>query len=74
MELKAPENIVEVAGHRGPHPRRYHDLIHDRLRDALGGCRTVVDCRKALTTEPRQWAEEVATKGTELNRLVSLGR
>ncbi|NTX14449.1 AHH domain-containing protein [Myxococcus sp. CA056] len=74
MELKDTENIVEIVGHKGPHPERYHVIIRDRLRDALGGCRKVADCRKALTLELQKLAKEVQTKGTELHRLVTLGK
>ncbi|WP_426731298.1 AHH domain-containing protein [Myxococcus faecalis] len=74
MELKDPENIIEIVGHKGPHPERYHMIIRDRLRDALGGCRKVTDCRKALTLELQKLAREASTKGTELHRLVTLGR
>ncbi|MCP3099264.1 AHH domain-containing protein [Myxococcus sp. K15C18031901] len=74
MELKDPENIVPVAGHQGPHPQRYHELIFERLRQAVAECRKVVDCRKALTTELQALAKEVSTRGTELHRLVTHGR
>jgi hypothetical protein len=34
----------------------------------------VVACREALTTELKQLAKEVATKGTKLNKLVTRSR
>ncbi|GEL75350.1 hypothetical protein MVI01_71340 [Myxococcus virescens] len=74
MELKDPENIVEIAGHKGPHPKKYHDIIFLRLQDALGECRTVVACRKALTMELRSLATEAQTPGTTLHRLVTQGK
>ncbi|WP_141325551.1 AHH domain-containing protein [Myxococcus sp. AB025B] len=74
MELKDPENIVEVRGHKGPHSQEYHQLVFDRLRGATQTCRTVEACRRALTAELRQMATEVATKGTELHRLVTQGK
>ncbi|WP_140871584.1 AHH domain-containing protein [Myxococcus xanthus] len=74
MELKDPENIVEIAGHKGPHPKQYHDIIFLRLQDALGECRTVVACRKALTMELRSLAAEAQTPGTTLHRLVTQGK
>ncbi|WP_426748180.1 AHH domain-containing protein [Myxococcus faecalis] len=73
MELKDPENIVKVAGHKGPHPMRYHKQIDERLRQALSGCRTVVDCRKALTSELRKLAQEAQTPGTRLHKLLTQG-
>jgi hypothetical protein len=44
------------------------------LREALGDCRTIAECRESLTRELRALAEEIATPGTELNRLVTLGK
>ncbi|MCK8501489.1 AHH domain-containing protein [Myxococcus fulvus] len=73
MKLKDPENIVRVDGHKGPHPEAYHQRILDRLREALGDCRRVDECRAVLTRSLKQLGDEVATKGTELNILVTRG-
>ncbi|WP_194869635.1 AHH domain-containing protein, partial [Myxococcus sp. AB025B] len=74
MKLKDPENIVEVVGHKGPHPERYHRFVMDRLEDALGSCRRVVDCRQALTNELRILGKEAQTPGTLLHKLLTQGR
>jgi hypothetical protein len=74
MRLSDAENIVPLRGHKGPHPQRYHDTVYERLDEALGGCSTIAECRTALTHELRALAEEIATPGTELNRLVTLGK
>jgi len=74
MRLQDAENIVPIRGHRGPHPQRYHAIIYERLRRALGDCRSIAGCRESLTRELRALAEEIATPGTELNQLVTLGR
>lgn len=74
MELKDPENIVEVAGHKGPHPQKYHEAVYERLNDATRVCRTVESCRKALVLALEGLAQEVRTKGTRLNKLVTQGR
>ncbi|WP_338873245.1 AHH domain-containing protein [Myxococcus stipitatus] len=74
MELKDPENIVEVVGHKGPHPQRYHERVQERLFEALGSCRTVADCRKALTIELRRIAKDAVTQGTEIHRLLTQGK
>ncbi|MFY1828199.1 AHH domain-containing protein [Myxococcus fulvus] len=71
MELKDPENIVPVQGHKGPHPEAYHMAVHERLRDATRRCRTIVSCRESLTVALRDLANEVSTKGTRLHRLVT---
>lgn len=74
MELKDPENIIQVRGHKGPHPQEYHELVFERLQSATVGCRQVAACRKALTTELQRLASEAATRGTEINRLLTRGR
>ncbi|MBN1204916.1 MAG: AHH domain-containing protein, partial [Myxococcaceae bacterium] len=74
MRLEDAENVVPIQGHRGPHPERYHRTVYRRLQGALGDCRTIAECRENLTRELRALAEEIATPGTELNRLVTLGK
>jgi len=74
MDLEDAENIVRITGHKGPHPQRYHEFVDERLRQALGNCRKVVDCRNALTLELRKLAQEASTPGTELHRLLTRGK
>jgi len=74
MELKDPENVVDVPGHKGPHPQEYHEAVYERLWDATRTCRTVVACRKSLTAALKELAEEVTTKGTRLHKLVTKGK
>jgi len=71
MSLNDPANIVRVKGHRGPHPKEYHEAIFQRLSDATEGCRTMQKCREALTAELRDLAGEIVTPGSDLNRLVT---
>ncbi|WIG93053.1 AHH domain-containing protein [Myxococcus sp. SDU36] len=66
--------IVEVVGHKGPHPQRYHERVQERLLEALGSCRKVADCRKALTVELRRLAKDAVTQGTEIHRLLTQGK
>ena len=74
MRLKDRENIIPIPGHRGPHPQRYHEIVYRRLQEALGECHTLVECRARLTSALKKLANEIATPGTELNRLVTLGK
>jgi len=73
MRLKDAENIVPIQGHRGPHPQRYHELIYERLENALGDCASIAECRARLLPALDDLARKIATPGTELNRLVTLG-
>ncbi|WP_407742440.1 AHH domain-containing protein [Hyalangium sp.] len=74
MRLSDEENIVPIKGHKGPHPQRYHEIIYRRLDEALGACRTLGECRVKLTDALKKLAREIATPGTELNRLVTQGK
>jgi hypothetical protein len=74
MTLDDPANRMPLAGHYGPHPRRYHELVLKTLDDATGSCRSVVECRGALTGALRRLSRQIATPGTELNRLVTQQR
>jgi hypothetical protein len=74
MRLKDAENVVPLQGHKGPHPRRYHEIVYERLDRALGGCRSIAECRARLLPTLDDLAKQIATPGTELNRLVTLGK
>jgi len=71
MSMEDPANKMPLPGHGGPHPERYHQLVFNALYDATRTCRSVVDCRAALTGQLRRLAKQIATPGTELNRLVT---
>jgi len=71
LRLKDPENVVPVEGHYGPHPEKYHRIVHRRLDDATRGCRSMAQCREMLTRELDDLAQEIVTPGTELNQLVT---
>lgn len=71
MSLDDETNIVEVAGHQGPHPEQYHQAIFDRLEDATATCRGSEQCARALRAALKELAEEIAAPGTFLNKLVT---
>ncbi|WP_164010426.1 AHH domain-containing protein [Pyxidicoccus trucidator] len=71
MKLGDPENIVPVAGHKGPHPQRYHERIYERLEVATRHCQGFEQCRKVLTRELERLAREASTPGSTLNRLLT---
>lgn len=73
MRLKDSENIVAIQGHKGPHPQRYHQLVYERLRSALGNCSSIAECKARLLPALDDLARDIATRGTELNQLVTLG-
>jgi len=71
MTLDDPANTLPLPGHYGPHPERYHQRVFNELYAATRTCRSVVDCREALTGTLRKLARQIATPGTELNQLVT---
>jgi hypothetical protein len=74
MSMEDPANKVRVPGHKGPHPREYHEEIFDRLSSAIETCRTTVQCRDALTRQLKSLAEEIQRDGSRLNKLVTRSR
>ncbi|MCP3142614.1 AHH domain-containing protein [Pyxidicoccus xibeiensis] len=71
MSLNDPANIINVKGHKGPHPQEYHQRILNRLTEATEDCRSMRQCREALTSELKRLARQISTPGTELNKLVT---
>jgi uncharacterized protein YciI len=71
MSLNDPANIVRVHGHKGPHPLEYHQRVFKRLAEVTDDCRTMQQCREALTAELQRLAREISQPGTRLNKLVT---
>jgi HNH/ENDO VII superfamily nuclease len=71
MSLEDPANKMPLSGHYGPHPQRYHEIILEELLNATKACRNVLECREVLTSRLRKLARQIATPGTDLNRLVT---
>lgn len=71
MSLDDPANTVRVPGHKGPHPREYHEEIFQRLNAATGDCASIQECRAALIQELTALAKEIARPGSKLNKLVT---
>ncbi len=69
-----PANLVEVEGHVGPHPKRYHQIVFRRLQAATERLvpRTA-QYRAAVLRTLKDLAKEITTPGTELNLLVTGG-
>jgi hypothetical protein len=70
MSLDDASNRIEVLGHRGPHPREYHQTVFDRLTQATEGL-VGAEYRAALVNELRAIAADVTTPGSPLNKLVT---
>ncbi|WP_245919927.1 AHH domain-containing protein [Melittangium boletus] len=71
MSMEDTANKVRVPGHKGPHPKAYHERIYQRLAEAVEDCQTTAQCRDALTRELGMLAGELKKVGSELNKLVT---
>ncbi|AEI68006.1 AHH domain-containing protein [Corallococcus macrosporus] len=71
MSLDDAANLVRVPGHKGPHPRKYHEEVYERLDEATTTCGSIERCREALTRILGVLARELSKQGTRLNRLVT---
>jgi transposase len=71
MSLNDPANIVRIRGHKGPHPEEYHREVFNRLNEAVEDCSSIKQCRESLTRALRGLADEIATEGTKLNKLIT---
>jgi hypothetical protein len=71
MSMEDPANKLPLPGHYGPHPERYHQIVMDSLSEATVTCRSVIECRAALSDALRRLAKQIATPGTKLNQLVT---
>jgi hypothetical protein len=71
MSLNAAENLVYLAGHKGPHPEEYHEEVYERLQTAVARCRTREQCRSDLLRALKRLSEEVCTPGSRLHQLAT---
>ncbi|HEX8823418.1 MAG TPA: AHH domain-containing protein, partial [Archangium sp.] len=49
--LDDPANKVRVNGHKGPHPREYHEEVYRRLNEATLDRGSIQQCRAVLIDE-----------------------
>ena len=70
MTLEDAANKVRIAGHYGPHPEAYHQLIFDRLTNATNGLSGPA-YRDALLKELQAIAREAQKVGSVVNRLLT---
>ncbi|RKG70219.1 AHH domain-containing protein, partial [Corallococcus terminator] len=71
MSLDDPANRVGIQGHKGPHPQQYHAAVYKRLKDALGRCRSIEQCRGELKEALQSLARELLEKGSQLNQWIA---
>ena len=71
MSLDDAANKVRVPGHKGPHPREYHEAVYRRLDEATTGCRSMSRCAEALTQELRELARELLVPDSKFNKLIT---
>ncbi|MBK8254929.1 MAG: AHH domain-containing protein [Polyangiaceae bacterium] len=70
MTLEDAANKVRVPGHKGPHPRGYHEEVFRRLEQATEG-RSGEAYSKAFRDELELIGNEVRTPGSTLHQLLT---
>jgi hypothetical protein len=82
LDLNIPENKVPVAGHAGPHPEEYHDLVYTGLNAAVtkatfGKTKGSDEYTKAAAVAIKKTLIDLgiqcSTPGTWLNQLITVG-
>ncbi|MCK6263677.1 AHH domain-containing protein [Vibrio sp. ZSDE26] len=65
----ATENLVAVAGHRGPHPQAYHQYVYGRLDQATEGLVPNTEAYKEAVTQTLNMIKtEAAIPGSPVNK------
>jgi RHS repeat-associated protein len=73
VDIDGPENKVGVEGHRGPHPEAYHRAVYQALTAATAGASNDAEYRTRFRAALNALRVRIATRGTDLNRLVTGG-
>ncbi|PTL77722.1 AHH domain-containing protein [Vitiosangium sp. GDMCC 1.1324] len=73
MSMDDPANKIQIKGHKGPHPEKYHQRVYDRLFRATAKCRSTLQCRDALIEELRRLAQELSDENSEIYKLLVEG-
>src|SRR6218665_527676 len=71
MKLSDVANQVRIKGHKGPHPREYHQEVFRRIERDMSECRGAAQCRAVLIDTLAQIARELTTAGTKLRKLIT---
>ncbi|MBJ6759775.1 AHH domain-containing protein [Myxococcaceae bacterium JPH2] len=71
LKLSDPANQVRIKGHKGPHPREYHEEVFARLVSVMKSCRSVAQCQIVLRSEHADIARDLVREGTYLRRLIT---
>ena len=71
MTLNDRANLVRIKGHKGPHPREYHQEVFQRIDNVMSQCRGTSQCRAVLLEELSRIARDLTTSGTLLRKLIT---
>jgi RHS repeat-associated protein len=68
----APENLVWVLNHKGPHPEEYHIIVYNRLTQALkSSLPFTLQYKDKLIGALQKLKKEAVTPGSPLNKLIT---
>jgi hypothetical protein len=69
---KGAENLVDVIGHQGPHPKEYHEYVFDKLSGATEGLKGGTQAYKdAVTKALGDLKTEATTSGSQVNKWIT---
>jgi hypothetical protein len=72
LSFDDPANLVEVAGHKGPHPEAYHQEVFRVLDNAVKGIKPhTLEYQRALKAALRKLARKIQSPGSSLNRFLT---
>ena len=75
MSLQDEANKVLVYGHKGPHPKEYHQEVYRRLRDVIESHNPhTPGYERALRKELAEIKREIQTPGSQMNQWVTKGK
>jgi filamentous hemagglutinin len=68
LDLDNEINKVAVLGHKGPHPKDYHNYVHDQLQSATVGLKPYSkEYRSAVESTLNRIKTEATTPGHQVN-------
>jgi HNH/ENDO VII superfamily nuclease len=73
MSMNDPDNKIQLIGHKGPHPQKYHEAVYEHLHRATRTCPNQRECARALRTALQELAAELNKTDSTLYKLLAGG-
>jgi hypothetical protein len=73
MSMNDPANKVQLIGHKGPHPQKYHEAVYRYLFKATERCPNKRECERALRMALQELGAELNKMDSDLYTLLTEG-